>query len=313
MLKILALWDFERTIETCGDKLKINIILQTIHQITQRLTQLGLCIYVACFITSNAFANCSRPINVPIPALNATHNSLADGSKRGDFSTHVMQLMDALGGKLGCQFTYLMVPKARQELLFRNGEADVLFMATRSEKRDEVGQLIPLLQIRPVIISNIKDKLPILSVKEIKENPKIQLVLVRGFDYGREYQELISSVNPKRVSYEADAFSVARMMNYKKNVVTIMGPSIFEEVLKTETILKPLVGNIQYEAIEEFSWLDVGIYISNFSLEDKDFIFLKQHLPMLTTNERIWAWLNNQYSKDIIKISFRQVSVNSKK
>lgn len=288
--------------------------LNQLYQLKQWIVLTTLFFGMACFFASNANANCSREIQVPIPSLNTSNKTITGELKRDEFSAHVILLMDGLGEKLGCTFKYILVPKARQEYLFENGKADILFLATKTAKRDEFGQLLSLFQIRPAIISNKSIHSSILSLKSIKEDQNIRLVLVRGSDYGNEYQALIELIDKqKRVSYEADAFSVARMMSFNKNVVTIMGPSIFEDVLSSEKALSSLINNIQYDEISEFPWTDVGIYISNFSLEEKDSTYLKQHLPIFLGNDRIWTWLQKKYSNEIVRISFRQVNANSSK
>lgn len=271
-----------------------------------------LCISMG--ITShNAFAKCSRVINVPIPGLNTAQNNV-DDSKRGDLTAHVLQLMGTISQKLDCQFNYLSVPKSRQEHLFRNGDADILLMATKTPKRDEVGLLIPIIQMRPAIISNVQFGSLGLTLKKIQDDQQIHLVLVRGFDYGDEYNNFIQVIDKlKRVSYEPDAFSVARRMSYKNNVVTIMGPSIFDEVINSEKALNTLIGNIRYDEIEEFAWIDFGIYISKKTLLEKDFNYLKTHFPLFVGSDHIWNWIQKRYSKDIVRIGFRQINSSSQK
>jgi polar amino acid transport system substrate-binding protein len=258
-----------------------------------------------------AFAKCSRIINVPLPALNAANNNVSSDAKRSDLTAYMILLMGDISEKLGCQFNYLSVPKTRQELLFGNGEADILFMATKTAKRDEVGLHVPLLKIKPSIVSNTKFGLSNITLKRIQEDQKLHLVLVRGFDYGIEYNEFVQTMeNDKRVSYEPDVFSVARMMSYKENVVTIIRPSIFEEVLSTEKVLSSLLGNIHYSEVEEFAWIDMGIYISKATLSEKDFTYLKINIPLIMSNDKIWNWLQKKYSKDILAIGFRQIEIS---
>ena len=276
-------------------------------QRNSRFIFIALCIGL-CLTSYAAFANCSRIINVPLSAENTSNKSTNTEVKHGDFNKVIMPLMDSFGKKYGCQFAYTNMPKTRQELLFRNGESDILFLAAKSSKRDEVGLLIPFFQIKPAIISNKKFTSESMSLKRIREDKKIKLILVSGYDYGDRYREFIRAIEKdNRVSYEADAFSLVRMMSYKSNVVSIISPSIIEDVLKNEQIFNSLIGNIQYDEIVEFPWTDVGIYISKISLLENDFKHLKRHLPMITSREQIWKWIQSRYSKEVLTVAFRQM------
>ena len=220
-------------------------------------------LFVSLLFTSyNANANCSRVIRIPLLALNSASNNSEGEVKQGDLSMKLIQLMNEFGEKHGCQFAFTQVPKARQWQLFESGESDILLLLTRVEKREEVGFFMPIFQLKPAIVSNKKFISGNLSLKKIQENKKINLILVRGFDYGDSYRAFVQKMEKeKRVSYEPDTFSVAKSMIYKEDAVTIMVPTIFEDVLTNEKIVSPLIGNVRYSEIVVWPWVDVGIYI----------------------------------------------------
>ena len=86
-----------------------------------------------------SYADCSRDILVPVSTT-----GVSVIVSNGTYSGIYPEIFRSLGPRAGCHFTFTSVPRARQELLFEAGKADLLLPATRTPARDlnqhEVGR-----------------------------------------------------------------------------------------------------------------------------------------------------------------------------
>ena len=99
-------------------------------------------------LPSLAGAQCSRDIQVPISAIGAS--VVVNGASIGGIYP---DLLRSLGAKLGCNFIFTAVPRARLEAMFEAGKADLLIPASSTLRRDQHGLFIPMLGSRPLLIS----------------------------------------------------------------------------------------------------------------------------------------------------------------
>ena len=100
------------------------------------------------FSNAEAGDTCSRIINVPVAAIGYSV-IVAENQYSGVFP----DLFRLASQKEQCQFQFSLVPRARMELLFENGQADLLFPAVKTEKRDESGVFVPLIYTRATLIT----------------------------------------------------------------------------------------------------------------------------------------------------------------
>lgn len=266
---------------------------------------------VAGMTASNVYAGCTKQITVPLQAKNASRLVKSENQLTG-LTLVITTQLDALGKRIDCQFTYLAVPKNRQEAQFKSGSADLLFLATRTANRDKQGILVPFFQVRAMVIGNSNFYNQALTLKKIAEDKTIHVVIVRGFDYGDEYNTLIQKLEKeKRVSFEADVTSVVKMMAMNKHYVTVMTPMLIDNALQNDEAFKELRHQIRYDIVDELSWIDMGVYVSTVSLGKHDQAYLMHQLGLFSKNEQIWQNYLQAYSSDIIRLGIRQLPANA--
>lgn len=184
------------------------------------------------------------------------------------------------------------------------GMADLLLPSTRTPQRDELGQFIPLIKSRATVISIAADQAAITSAQDILQRKDLRLVLVRGFDFGPAYRSLVAEMTLHgRVILEADVVSVARMLKLSNNYITIMAPSIIVGAIKDDARVQDLQDKFKFEPIEELSWGEAGIYISNTSLDKADRDYLQNALTRAVKSGVAWQSYIRYYSPELVKVS----------
>lgn len=225
-------------------------------------------------LASPAWGGCSRAINVPVSPLGVSvivHGTAVSGV--------FPELLEQLGAKAGCQFVWSVVPRARAEMMFEDGKADLLVAATRSDKRDQSGLFVPLVASRASLVSVEKQQAPVASMAQLLAQPKVRVALVRGYDYGPAYQELIRRLTQqKRLFLEPDALSVARLLDAGMADATILPTTAVVGAIATDARVVGLRGRLRFEALEELPWSKGGVYISTNSLSEADRATLEQML-----------------------------------
>ena len=254
------------------------------NQVLMR-TQIGWVVaLIISFISIDALAQCSRDIIAPISPTGFTGRL-----KDGEISGATPAFFNEIGQKIGCRFIYQFVPKSRQEYLFEIGQSDVMFITNRSSKRDESGLFVPLIQIRPTIISIKKSRPPVENIHNLLADNTIKVVVVRGHNYSDEYIRLIDNLQRlDRLVVESDPESVIRMMGKNPSWVSVMSPTIFVGTLKTAPSLSGFKEEIRYEGIADFPWTNTGMYISKKSLSEQDQQYLYTHINTEFNKNKIW-------------------------
>lgn len=249
-------------------------------------------------INTAVMANsCSRVINAPVAPLGSTV-IVADNQFTGIYP----DLFRQISQKEQCQFQFSLVPRARMELLFETGQADLLFPAIKTEKRDESGVFVPLIYARATLIVVNPALAAISDFSGILHNPRFRLAVVRGFDYGPEYRQLLEQVQKQnRLIYEADPISVARMLKAGAADGTIMTPYIFAGAVQNDSRINELSESIRYMPLAEIGWQDSGIYISKKSLSEADRNLLQDMMERLAKSGAVWKAYLQYYKADAVK------------
>lgn len=246
-------------------------------------------------------AQCSRPISVPMSVT-----GFGVIAKAGELSGIVPEFLKEVGTKAGCRFVLTLVPKNRQENLFELGKADILVSAVKTERRNKLGSFVPMMQIRATLISIDGQHPPMHSAKDLYQQKTMRFVIVRGYDYGNNYQAILAELKKQgRLTFEADPLSVARTMKANPHYVTIMAPTIFAGVMLTESLAKDLLGKVRFDPLDELPWTESGIYISNTSLSHADQANLKLAVEKVASTDVVWRAYQQYYPHDILKFSFR--------
>ncbi len=198
-------------------------------------------------VTGAARADCSRPIRVPMAPI-----GMSVVTSGGEVSGVYPDLLRKVSAETGCQFDFVVVPRARVEAMFAGSGADVLVPATRTSQRDLHGDFIPMMKARAMLISISSDRAPVESLTELGERRELRVAVVRGFDYGEPYQQLLRTLKAqRRLVVEADPAAVVRTLERNLADVTVMAPSILAGTLLQDSKARPLLDRLRLEAMAE--------------------------------------------------------------
>lgn len=259
-----------------------------------QLSVLGLCL----FLPIAASASCSRTILVPVAATGLT--IYVKGEKViGIYADALEELK-----KDGCKLKLTNVPRARLEAMFELGSADLLFPSNRTAHRDKFGVFVPMIKNRATLISITANQLNIKSSQELLAQKDIRVVLVRGYDYGLAYQDLVAELNKQgRAFFDADVISVARMLKNSNKYLTIMAPNTFLGAIHGDPRIEDLVGKLSFTPIDELPWSETGIYISKKSLNEGDRVALQTVLSRYAKSGAIYKKFQHYFPADALKES----------
>ncbi len=247
-----------------------------------------------------AQAACSRPVNVPIAPLGVSV-VVRQGHVDGIFP----DMLRALGKKVGCQFNFSVVPRARLEMLFSTNAADLLIVATKSPERDKAGQFVPLFKYRATLISVKPLAKPIQSLEQVAQDATLRVVVVRGFDYGPAYRKLLAQLGPQRLAYAADGPTVLRMLQSNMADVTILPPTSAYAAARADARLNGVPEKLQFAVMEEMPWEEAGVYVSNKALPELDQVLLIYALRQPSTSELVMKGYQAVFPPSILDISTR--------
>lgn len=270
-------------------------------QSSRYIRSLALTLGLYLFNHANAHAKCSRVIQVPVSPIG--QSVLIDGDNVNGIYP---ELLRSLTDKEGCSFAFSEVPRARLEILFESGRADLLIPATKTQKRDMSGTFVALIQNRAALISLSSNRPTISSLRELQDLTSVKVALVRGFDYGPAYQELIEQLNKQgRLILDVDAVSVARLLKSGAVHMTIMAPTILAGAVQDDMRLRDLSERLRIEPVDELPWGYSGIYISNTALSPGDRSALQEALERAARSGEVWKAFQRYYSPTVLKSSIR--------
>jgi polar amino acid transport system substrate-binding protein len=253
-------------------------------------------------VSGLATAHCDRVIQVPVSATG--QSVVIDGdTARGIYP----DILNAISVKDKCRFVIAPVPRARLEKLYESGKADMVVASTRSARRDEFGVFIPMIRSRAMLISlGDAQRPPFKTTQEILNNKDVRLVVVRGYDYGNAYHELIEAMGKEnRVLLEVDPNAVARLMKINPNDVTIMVPTIIYSAMQEDARLSDQMEKLRFEPLDNIPWGESGVYLSKKALEPGQMKFLQSMMQRTaqagTVHKGFAAYYPPQVLKDSIK------------
>jgi polar amino acid transport system substrate-binding protein len=248
-----------------------------------------------------AFAACSRPLKVPVSPI-----GLSVVVKGQDVSGVFPELLASLGGKAGCRFTWSVVPRARLELMFEQGQADMLVAATQSARRDQFGLFIPLVNSRATLVTVGPKRAPIATMDQLLARRELRVALVRGFDYGPDYLDLVKKLAAQgRLILEPDPTAVARLMQAGIVDATIMPPTAIIGAAQGDPRLDGLAARLHSEALDELPWRKSGVYLSNAALSIEDRAALEQWLSQAGKSGALWKAYQRYYPPALLAESTR--------
>jgi polar amino acid transport system substrate-binding protein len=245
-------------------------------------------------------AGCSREIAMPVSANGAS--VMIDGSHvKGIYP----DLLRSLGPKIGCQFAFMVVPRARQVAMFKNGTADMLAPASRTPERDQFGTFIPMINHRAMLISVNSGRAPITTAQDLLARRELRVAVVRGFDYGGEYSALIAELQKQgRLFVEVDVIAVARLLHAGSADVTIMGPTLMAGAIGRDARVHGLQEKLKMETIPELPWIPSGAYLSK-ALKPDDYAILREALEKAGKSNQIMEGYLHYFRAEVLTDSVR--------
>lgn len=259
---------------------------------------LPFCLLTGVSLVAQSQASCSRVMQVPVAAigLSVTHGDEGFGGVYPEILRSVQ----------GCNFVLSAVPRARQQALFESGRADLLVPASRSPQRDEWGYFVPLVQARAVLISLQSERAPLKSLRELRDRRELRVALVRGFDFGEAYQDLLRDLRAQdRLVLEADVLGVARLLAAGMADVTVMAPSILIGAIAVDRRWNTLPDRLRIEPVDELPWGDSGVYISRSSVNEADRLALTTALERVARSGQVWRAFQRYYPPGSLAESIR--------
>ncbi len=249
-----------------------------------------------------ALAQCSRPLQVPVAAIGQAV-TVNDGRVGGLYPG----LLRSEAAKEGCKLEFIVVPRARQEMLYQIGQADLLVPARRSAKRDAHGIFVPMIQSRAVLLSMDPQRQPIHSLTELLARRELRVVVVRGYDYDESYQTLIRQLNAQSRLLEAtDPISLARMLEARMADLAVVTPTAITGALRGDAKLRPLIDRLHFETTDELPWGESGAYVASHStLSPADRARVQHMLERIAKSGAAWRAFQHYYPEPDLGESVR--------
>lgn len=259
-------------------------------------------------LTSVAAMACSRPIQVPVSATG--QSVVIEGDKLHGIYPELLRNITA---KERCRFIMTPVPRARLEKMFETGMADMMVATSRSARRDEFGVFVPMVRSRPAAISLDESvRAPFTNTQELLNHKSTRLVLVRGYDYGSTYQELIDTLGKEnRLVLEAEPVAVARLMRANPNDVTIMVPTILYSAMQQDARLNDQLDKLRIEPLDDLAWGESGVYLSKNALEPSLFKYLQAIMQRAAQSGVVYKGFASYYPAQVLKDSVKSLERNS--
>ena len=262
----------------------------------------GLASLVLACLPGFAWSHCSRVLEVPVAPIGLAVTA-SDGKVGGIYP----ELLRNLADEPGCEMNFTLVPRARQEYLFENGQADLLVPARRSPKRDQSGEFIPLIKSRVMFVSLHALPNEVHSITELLKRHELRVVLVRGYDYGSAYLALIKVLEAQgRLLWSTDPISVIRSLEAGMAELTILTPTVLTGAMRADGKYSAQIDQLHYQSVDELPWGDSGVYISKkSSLSEADRQQLRQWLHHLGKSGATWRAFQRYYPEETLSQTIR--------
>jgi len=252
-------------------------------------------------LASDAEAGCSRDINVPLSLVGAS--VVANGD---DISGIYPDMLRAIGAKAGCNFIMSVVPRARLNAMFEAGLADIMLPSVRATAVASDALFVPLIGSRGVLISVAANVPPIHNAQQLFEHHDIRVAVVRGADFGEEYQGLLTELNKQgRLYFEADPVSVARLLSAGFADATIMATTTLSGAIRNDSRVAGLLDKLRYEPLPELPWGISGVAISTKSLTPADQALLRDLFERAARSGSVLEAFQHHHRPDVLAPSVR--------
>ncbi|HEX8613653.1 MAG TPA: hypothetical protein VF800_20440 [Telluria sp.] len=252
--------------------------------------------------SATATASCEQPFLVPVAptGLSVTVKGESVGGIYPD-------LLRGVSAKSDCKFTFPVVPRARQEAMFEAGKSHLLLPAVRTPRRDQHGYFVPVIGTRATLLSVDATRAPVRSIRELLARKELRVVLVRGFDYGNAYLDLINQLSAQgRLLLEKDGAAVARVLDAGFADVTLMAPTVFASAIADDKRFAWMTPKLRIEPLDELPWGESGIYISKQTVNAGDRAALQELLAGAVKSGAVYESLKRHYPPAVLAGGVRQ-------
>ncbi|MDN3919319.1 hypothetical protein [Roseateles violae] len=248
-------------------------------------------------------AKCSRVLEVPVAPIGMAV-TVGEGERVGGIYP---DLLRSAAARDGCWINFPVVPRARQEMMFETGQADLLLPARRSARRDKLGQFVPMIQSRAMLVSLPSERAGVHSLAELLKRSELRVVVVRGYDYDAAYQAALKTLEVQgRLLWAPNPISLARMLEGAIADLAIITPTVLNGSLRGDPKLQPLLARLRYEAVDELAWGDSGVYISSRAeLGADDRALLREWLQKMGRSGAAWREFQRHYPDERLSESLR--------
>jgi polar amino acid transport system substrate-binding protein len=245
-----------------------------------------------------AAAACSRPIVVPASPLG---RMIEVDPVRGTAWGIYPDLLRAYGARAGCVLVFPVMPRARAEVLLRNGEADLLLGAVKVSERDAWGEFMPMLNSEWVLISRGGGAAP-RSVQALLDQRHIMFNAVRGFNAGPAYLDLLAGLERRgALEYVNDAQTIVRKMAAGRVDYTVMPSHTFAGALG-EVAPQPAL-TVRYSRLEGLPPAVIGVYLAK-TLAPADAAALRALLLQIRAADGLMIGLRRYFTPDEMASSY---------
>lgn len=256
----------------------------TMTALALKLGRLGLAAALSAAAMVGAQAKCSRPIQVPLAPMGLI-SRIENGQAKGIYA----EMLKEAGQAAGCDFRFITVPRARAQRMLETGETDIFLPAVAVPSRVMLGDFVPLLRVRPVLIRLRGQPVTDLDSQQLLADTNLKISVVRSFSYGPQYETLTQALKEQgRLSLQADVAGV--IMSIRRGTVdaAIINPAIFLGELLMDPEGQDIWNQLEIITVNDLPWLESGAYISRKTLREADRRTLAEALGRAGKTGRVW-------------------------
>ncbi len=247
-----------------------------------------------------ARALCERALVVPVAPTGFNVQILPDGQVRGVYP----DLLRSLEPALGCSFSFPVVPRPRQALMFfETREADLFLPASRTPERDQKAEFLPMLRLTPCLITFGKaGESPHASVEALLARRDWRGVVVRSYTWGTQYESLMRQLEEqRRVDFVSDLKTLGQMLRAGRVQFTILPPTLLYSALQDGSSDPHATQDFRYLPLSGLPASEVGAYLSTSTLDAEARRRLRRVIEHALGEGRLQHIMARYYPAEVLK------------
>jgi len=253
-----------------------------------------------------ARARCERALVVPVAPTGFNVQVLPDGQVRGVYP----DLLRSLEPALGCSFSFPIVPRPRQSLMFfETGEADLFLPASRTAERDQKAEFLPMLRLTPTLITfGASTEAPPASVEALVARKEWRAVVVRSYTWGSEYERLLRRLEEQhRVDVVADLKTLGQMLRAGRVQFTILPPTLLHSALQDGISEARATQDFRFQLLSGLPPSEVGTYLSTSTLDAETRRRLRRLIEQALAEGRLLQIMGRYYPAEVLKADVQRL------